>query len=242
MATKSTPVTRLRWWSCGGSFCRGGLGEPGRPGHEVLLLGRARGAVGRGLVRGDRAAVSPAISSRWARTAARRCRARSGGRTRARRAASSPAARTVHHGDGDGAVERHHRVVRDALAARRRARGSAASRCPSTPAASSWTRGDRRLQLVGADRRRARAPRCTSVDALGDRRPVPAAAVLLGERDQLAVRAGARGAAGVGQQHQREQPGDLARRRAAAACSIRASRIASSERSARCSSAPLLLA
>jgi hypothetical protein len=36
------------------------------------------------------------------------------------------------------------------------------------------------------------------------------ARVLFGQRDQLAVRAGAGRAPGVVQQHQREQPGDLA--------------------------------
>ena len=39
---------------------------------------------------------------------------------------------------------------------------------------------------------------------------VPEAAVLLGERDQRAVGAGAGRAPRVGQQHEREQPGDLA--------------------------------
>ena len=39
---------------------------------------------------------------------------------------------------------------------------------------------------------------------------VPARAVLLGQRDQRAVGAGAGRAAGIGEQHQREQPGDLA--------------------------------
>ena len=48
-------------------------------------------------------------------------------------------------------------------------------------------------------------------DALGDRAAVPARAVLLGERDAARRRRPVRaGAAGVGQQHQREQPGDLA--------------------------------
>ena len=49
-------------------------------------------------------------------------------------------------------------------------------------------------------------------DAFGDRVPIPERAILLVERDQLAVRPGARRAPGVGQQHQRKQPGDLARR------------------------------
>ena len=45
--------------------------------------------------------------------------------------------------------------------------------------------------------------------ALGDESPVPEGAVLLGQRDELAVGAGAGGAPGVGQQHEREQAGDL---------------------------------
>ena len=71
-------------------------------------------------------------------------------------------------------------------------------------------RGDRGLQLVRAERRgreRVRDERDALVDAAprSQRR-----AVLLGERDQRAVGAGARGAARVGEQHQREQAGDLA--------------------------------
>ena len=69
-------------------------------------------------------------------------------------------------------------------------------------------RRDRRLRLVLAQavpRERA----LQDLDAFGDQRGVPAAAVLRGERHQRAVRAGAGRAAGVVQQHQREQPGDL---------------------------------
>jgi hypothetical protein len=47
------------------------------------------------------------------------------------------------------------------------------------------------------------------LDALGDQSGVPAAAVLLREGHETAVRAGTRGSAGVVQQHQGEQPGDL---------------------------------
>jgi hypothetical protein len=46
-------------------------------------------------------------------------------------------------------------------------------------------------------------------DALGDRRSVPPAAVLLRQRDELTVRAGAGGAAGVDEQHLCEQTGGL---------------------------------
>jgi hypothetical protein len=61
----------------------------------------------------------------------------------------------------------------------------------------------------GPGRCRASA-RVTQVDALLDGGPVPAGAVLLVEGDQLAVRSAACLAAGVGEQHQREEPGDLA--------------------------------
>ena len=46
--------------------------------------------------------------------------------------------------------------------------------------------------------------------ALGDQRRVPGAAVLLVERDQLAARRDPGGAAGLGEEHQRQQPGHLA--------------------------------
>ena len=49
----------------------------------------------------------------------------------------------------------------------------------------------------------------TERDALGDRLAIPERAILLVERNQLAVRAGARGAARVGEQHQREQARDF---------------------------------
>ena len=59
---------------------------------------------------------------------------------------------------------------------------------------------------------------------------VPPGPVLLGERHQVAVAVGARVAAGVGQQHQRQQPGRLvvgATGRGLGRASIRVSRIAS---------------
>ena len=50
----------------------------------------------------------------------------------------------------------------------------------------------------------------TSADALADDVPIPAPAVLLGERDQSAVGRGAGRTSGIGQQHERQQPRDLA--------------------------------
>ena len=66
-------------------------------------------------------------------------------------------------------------------------------------AACSWYGPDRALPQGGADQRHA----------LGDGLPVPPAAVLPVERDQLAVRAGAGRPAGVGEQHQGEQAGHV---------------------------------
>jgi hypothetical protein len=70
-------------------------------------------------------------------------------------------------------------------------------------------RGDRRLYLIRPHRRdgqrlgEQRRP-------LGDRRVVPPAPILFGQRDQIArgIRPGR--ASGVGQQHEREQSCDLA--------------------------------
>ena len=48
-----------------------------------------------------------------------------------------------------------------------------------------------------------------SAASLRDELPVPSAPVLLGQRDERAVPGGPRRAPGVGEQHQREQPGGL---------------------------------
>ncbi len=69
--------------------------------------------------------------------------------------------------------------------------------------------GDGGLKLVGADRA-ARQDGLDQGHAFGDGRRVPEAAILLGQRDQLAVWTGAGRPAGVGQQHQGQQAGDLA--------------------------------
>jgi hypothetical protein len=70
------------------------------------------------------------------------------------------------------------------------------------------SRGDRRLELVGTELRAGH--RLTDQGgALGDQLAVPPFPVLFGERDQVTARRGPRGAPGVGQQHQREQPGHL---------------------------------
>ena len=68
-------------------------------------------------------------------------------------------------------------------------------------------------------------------DAFRDRALIPQRSILLRERDQLAVRPGPRGAPRIGEQHQREQPGDLAHLRQQRCARARASRIASFDRS-----------
>ena len=70
---------------------------------------------------------------------------------------------------------------------------------------------------------------------------VPQRAVLLGQRHELTVRGRAGRPAGVGEEHQREQTGDL-RVVGRRGVHTRASRIASPERSMRERSGPLLVA
>jgi len=112
------------------------------------------------------------------------------------------------HRDRDGVVQRHHRIVVDP-------QEQFVERGDLRPVGHLGTdglvvdRGDRRLKLVGADAA-PRQRRGDERDALGDLGLVPAPPVLLGQRDQLPGRARAGGPPGVGEQHQREQPGDLA--------------------------------
>ena len=188
-------------------------------------------AAGGGSIRAAR--CWPAISSRCARTAAAGGPRRSAGRRPAWPAGASPAAGPGTIGHRDRAVERHHRLAADPLSSSYRARICGQS-VASALGASSCMRRDGRLELVrahGAARQRAGEQR----DALGDRRLVPPAAVLLGQRDQFAVRpwcaprAGRRSAASA--RAARPPRGH----RAAARCTIRASRIASADSSVRCS-------
>jgi hypothetical protein len=69
--------------------------------------------------------------------------------------------------------------------------------------------GDGRLELIWADRRVGQG-RTDDGDPFGDRLAVPQAAILLRQRDERAVRASPGRPAGIGQQHQGEQTGDLA--------------------------------
>ena len=72
-------------------------------------------------------------------------------------------------------------------------------------------RGGRRSRPVAGRARAARraAPGSRARQPLLDRGAIPAGAVLVGERDQLPVGAGARPAPGVREQHQRQQAADL---------------------------------
>ncbi len=68
--------------------------------------------------------------------------------------------------------------------------------------------GDRGLNPVQAGRAAGQRDE-HQVAPLLDHRAVPAAAVLVIEQHELAIRTGTGVASRVGQQHQREQPGDL---------------------------------
>ena len=91
-------------------------------------------------------------------------------------------------------------------------------------------RGDRGLQLELAALLEGEGV-LQDPDALLDERGVPAAAVLVGERHQGAVRPQPGGAPRVVEQHQREQTVGLRIGRPASEASSRVSRIASAARS-----------
>jgi hypothetical protein len=73
--------------------------------------------------------------------------------------------------------------------------------------------GDRRLQLVRPDRSRGQG-RGHQRDALRDQAAIPPQPVLVGQRHQLAIAVDPGRPARLGQQHQRQQPLDLAVARA----------------------------
>ncbi len=118
-----------------------------------------------------------------------------------------PGCGPLHHRRGRGPVEGHHRVSRPALEQAIQGQdlrpvGRGVAGCLVVHG------GDRRLQLVlpglSLLQRRGDQPR-----PLGDAAPVPPAALLLGQRDQFPAGAGPGRPPGVGEQHQRQQPGDL---------------------------------
>ena len=115
---------------------------------------------------------------------------------------------SVDHRDGDRPIERHDRTRRDLF---EHVVQGEDLRPVGLVGARSFVvdRGDRRLQLV-------RAGRCLAEGggdqphALVDLPGVPQVAILFGERDQGAVPCGSSVAPGIGQEHEREQAGDLA--------------------------------
>ena len=210
------------------------LAQPRRAHQQIVALGRAgRSLAARHGSSAIAACRSPARSS--SARAPRRgddCR-RAARPRRALRAAPSPARGPCTIAVGDRVIERHHRIVGHPLQHAVQRRGSAASRCPRRAAP---RRAPRRLRPAADTRRpsRSTARRSTSATPSAIAPRSHSAAILLVERDQLAGGAGARGAARVGQQHQRQQPRDLARRSGSSRCTARVSRIASLDRSMRC--------
>ena len=178
------------------------------------------------------AAASPASSSRCARTACDPV-VPEPAPGRRRRARSQAGRRALDHRDRDDPVERHHRPGRERARAGRTGRGSAASRCPR-PGGLVVERGDRRLQLVRADRCRRRASPVISATPSLDRRRGPSAAVLLGERDERAVGRRARGRRASVSSISASSPA-TSPSSGRSACSWRVSRIASAVSSTRCS-------
>ena len=116
--------------------------------------------------------------------------------------------RPVHHGQRDDPVECDHGpgreggqvVVKDQDLRPVRISGAASLVVH---------RRDRGLELVGPDGRAGQGAG-NQFGAFPDHPPVPPAAVLFGERDKLPAGSRPRWPAGLGEQHEREQPGGLA--------------------------------
>jgi hypothetical protein len=116
--------------------------------------------------------------------------------------------RPVHHRHRNGPVERHHRIAGHPF----QQPVESDDLWPVgvlVPVGRVVHRRDRRLQLIFAHR--------ALRDRIGDQRPafddqslIPARPVLLGQRYQVTIGPGAGRPARIGEQHQREQPGDLA--------------------------------
>ena len=146
---------------------------------------------------------------------------------------------TMHHRRRNRSAERDHRIVGHPLeqAIQREDLGPVRVLDPRRLVVN---RRDRRLQLIRADRplgQRAGNQR----DAVGDRALIPERSILLVEGYQLAVRAGARGAARVREQEERKQAGDFSVVRTQRGESRASTESLPSERSVRCSAVPTLL-
>ena len=209
-----------------------GIPEPGDLAGQVVALGQAGGAGGRGgvvLGRGVGVAghleqvgadgVEPVVSGQPLR--------------RPRRAAASPAAGpcTIAAATARLRVTTGLPVIRSSSPYRARICGQSVS---SARAARSWTAAIAACSWYSP----TAPPADRAVEqrgALGDQRPVPAGPVLLGQRDQLAAGAGAGRPAGVGEQHQREQAGHLGVVRAASGAPSGPAGSPRRTRSARCS-------
>src|SRR3954447_17405897 len=175
---------------------------------EIVVLGDACGPLRRGAVVGDGAL---GIARALVQVAADGVQAVVAGEPRIgvqRLKQLQPLLRSLHHRGGDRAVERLHRVVGHPL--QQAVQGENLRPVRILRARRLVVHGgDGGLELVCAhrpSRERGRDER----DPLRDQPLVPEPAVLLVEGDQLAAGTGAGGAARVGEQHQREQPRDLA--------------------------------
>ena len=150
-----------------------------------------------------------------------------------------PGQRPPHHGHGHGVVEGHHRAGRDPLQQLVQDQDLPPVRVLG-PRRLVVDGGDGRLELVGAERRPGQRPGDQG-DPFGDGAGVPAGPVLLGQGDQAAVGPGPGRPPGVGEQHQRQEPGDLAVL-GQQPVQLLVRRIASEVRSARWRSGPELAA
>ena len=203
---RPAPLTPTRPFATGWSSRAGGGGRrpldpPGSDARRGSASCRRRACTARAPRRSR-----PARSSRW--------RAHGRGAVvpaqRRFRELQRPAARRPGRGPSPPrrAVERHHRAGGQCRG-RRRARGSARQSVCGGRRGLVVHRGDGRLHLVRTDRRggqrRRRAGRCPRRSSRGPSGRGPARPAGRGRRPGRAGRS-----PGVGEQHQREQPGDLA--------------------------------
>ena len=222
----------------GASSSRGPASRAAR-GQQVALLGQAGGR--RGPPPGSRRARRP---GRRPSRAGGPARPRAGGGRPSRSSASSVASRSrPARGPSTMATATAWLSVTIGLGATRSSRSYRARICGQSVSSAAGRlvvhRGDGRLQLVRAEPVGA-TPACALI------RATPSAIAARSHRlrscsasgTSAAVGAGAGRPAGVGEQHEGQQPRHLAVVRAAARCTARVRRIASAVRSRRCRSGP----